>query len=323
MKIANNYFQDVKAKLEDSFQETHHETSTKSSDNGSTEQTRTRTTANSEAAKLKNAAEESLSRIRIENQIGQNINSSKLNNMTAIVKEIAPELKNNQLDRLIGSHVNSGSAKGVVDGIRGLGGSRDHLSELTGSKIDDLRMVGGSLVSQEPPPSDSTQNDGYKVAPPSLKDIVINFFMGQASSPTMPLPMPPTPPDAETGNNMWSGVTFFKDVLGIGNYENRINERGGIDTNGTPNPDAEDTGGPHIITRDMLNGIAARKGSKGEPNPEGENSTGGPIDQTKTGRGGNSPAGEPVMDADVTGVAVTSRDLSALRIKLESKFIKP
>ena len=115
---------------------------------------------------------------------------------------------------------------------------------------------------------------------------------------------------------MWSGVTFFKDVLGIGNYENRVNERGGIDTNGTPNPDAEDTGGPHFITRDMLNGIAARKGSKGEPNPEGDNST-------KASGAANGPAGEPVMDADVTSAVVTSRDMSALRIRLESKFIKP
>lgn len=323
MKIANNNFQDIKAKLEESFQETHPETSAKSSDSGSTEQTRTQTTANSETAKLKSVAEESLSRIRIENQINKNLNLNKIGNQMEAVKEIAPEIKAGHLERLIGSGVNTSSAKGVVDGIRGLSGSRDHLSELTGSKLDDLRMVGGSLVSADPPPDDSTQDDGYKIAKPTLKDIVINFFMGQASGRQQPIPLPPTPPDAETGNNMWSGVTFFQDVLGIRNYENRVNQRGGIDTNGTPNPDAEDTGGPHFITRDMLNGIAARKGSKGEPNPEGENTSGGPIDETKTSGAANGPAGEPVMDAEVTSAVVTSRDMDALRIKLESKFIKP
>jgi hypothetical protein len=323
MKIANNYYQDIKAKLEEAIQEKASETSEKSSQtkSNSTESTTTQTPANSQAAKLKSAAQESLSRIRIENQIGKNVDSSKLNNMTAIVKEIAPELKNNQLDRLIGSHVNSGAAKGNLDGIRGLAGTRDHLSELTGGKLDGLRMVGGSLVSDDPPPSDSTS--GTKVEKPIVKDIIINFFLGQAQGRQQPIPLPPTPPDPETGKNVWSGITFIKDVLGVGDYNNYVNNRGGIDTNGTPNPEAPDSGPPRVITRDMLNGIAARKGSKGEPNPEGENSSGGPIDQTKTGRGGNSPAGQPVMDADVTGVAVTGRDISALRIRLESKFIKP
>ncbi len=321
MKIANNYFQDVKAKLEESFQETHPETSTKSSDSGSTEQTRTQTTANSEAAKLKSAAQESLSRIRIENEIGKNINSSKLNNMKDVVKEIAPELKKNQLDRLIGSHVNSGSAKGVVDGIRGLAGGRDHLSELTGGKLDGLRLSGGSLVSDDPPPSD--QNNGTKVEKPSVKDIIINFLLGQAQGRQQPIPLPPTPPDPETGKNMWNGVTFLKDIFGTGSYENHVNQRGGIDTNGTPNPEAHDSGPPRVITRDMLNGIAARKGSKGEPNPEGDNSTGGPIDETKTSGAANGPAGQPVPDAEISSAVVTSRDISALRIRLESKFLKP
>jgi hypothetical protein len=326
MKIANNYFQTLKtikeeSKISEKLPDTIAQApESKTESNG---QTQAQTTVNSDAAKLKSKAQETISRIRVESQIGKNLDLNRLNNMTKAVKEIAPEIKEGQLERLIGSHVNTGSAKGVIDGIRGLGGSRDHLSELTGSKIDDLRMVGGSLVSADPPPADSTQNDGYKVAPPSLKDIVINFFMGQASSRTVPIPTLPVPPDPQTGKDMWSGVTFFQDVLGIGNYENRINERGGIDTNGTPNPDAEDTGGPHIITRDMLNGIAAKRGSKGEPNPEGENSSGGPINETKASGGATGPAGEPVMDADVTSAVVTSRDVDALRIKLESKFIKP
>lgn len=320
MKIANNYFQDVKAKLEEAFQETHSETSAKSPDSGSSEQTTTQTTANSQAAKLKSVAEESLSRIRINNEIGKNINSSKLNNLKNVVKEIAPELKKNQLDRLIGSHVNSGSAKGVVDGIRGLAGGRDHLSELTGGKLDGLRLDGGSLVSDDPPPSD--QNNGTKVEKPSVKDIIINFLLGQAQGRQQPIPLPPTPPDPETGKNMWNGVTFLKDIFGTGSYENHVNQRGGIDTNGTPNPEAPDSGPPRIITRDMLNGIAARKGSKGEPNPEGENSTGGPIDQTKTSGAANGPAGQPVPDAEISSAVITGRDISALRIRLESKFIK-
>lgn len=323
MKIANNYYQDIKAKLEEAIQERVSETSEESSQtkSSSTEQTTTQTPANSKAAKLKNAAEESLSRIRIENQIGKNLDSSKLNNMTAIVKEIAPELKNNQLDRLIGSHVNSGAAKGSVDGIRGLTGARDHLAELTGGKLNGLRLSGGSLVSDDPPPSD--QNGETKVEKPKLKDIIINFFLGQAQGREQPIPLPPTPPDPETGKNMWNGVTFLKDIFGTGSYENYVNNRGGIDTNGTPNPEAPDSGPPRFITQDMLNAIAARKGSKGEPNPDAENGSGGAIDQTKTGRGGNSPAGQPVMDAEISGAAVTSRDISALRIRLESKFIKP
>jgi len=320
MKIANNYYQDVKAKLEEAIQDKLSETTEQTSES-KTSTNQTATPANSQAAKLKSAAEESLSRIRIENQIGKNIDSSKLNNMTAIVKEIAPELKNNQLDKLIGSHVNSGAAKGNVDGIRGLAGSRDHLSELTGSAVDNLRMVGGSLVSDDPPPSD--QNNGTKVEKPSVKDIIINFLLGQAQGRQQPIPLPPTPPDPETGKNVWSGVTFIKDVLGVGDYNNYVNKRGGIDTNGTPNPEAPDSGPPRVITQDMLNAIAARKGSKGEPNPDAESGSGGAIDTTKTGRGGNSPAGQPVMDAEISGAAVTSRDISALRIRLESKFIKP
>jgi hypothetical protein len=320
MKIANNYYQDIKAKLEEAIQENLSVTTEKAPESKSNnEQTATQTTANSEAAKLKSAAEESLSRIRIKNQIGKNVNSSKLNNMTAIVKEIAPELKNNQLDRLIGSHVNSGAAKGNVDGIRGLAGARDHLSELTGGKLDGLRLPDGSLVSDDPPPSDS----GTKVEKPKLKDIIINFFLGQAQGREQPIPLPPTPPDPETGKNMWNGVTFLKDIFGTGSYENYVNNRGGIDTNGTPNPEAPDSGPPRFITQDMLNAIAARKGSKGEPNPDAENGSGGAIDQTKTGRGGSSPAGQPVMDAEISGAAVTSRDISTLRIRLESKFIKP
>jgi len=320
MKIANNYYQDVKAKLEEAIQDKLSETTEQTSES-KTSTNQTATPANSQAAKLKSAAEESLSRIRIENQIGKNIDSSKLNNMTAIVKEIAPELKNNQLDKLIGSHVNSGAAKGNVDGIRGLAGSRDHLSELTGSAVDNLRMVGGSLVSDDPPPSD--QNNGTKVEKPSVKDIIINFLLGQAQGRQQPIPLPPTPPDPETGKNVWSGVTFIKDVLGVGDYNNYVNKRGGIDTNGTPNPEAPDSGPPRVITQDMLNAIAARKGSKGEPNPDAESGSGGAIDTTKAGRGGNSPAGQPVMDAEISGAAVTSRDISALRIRLESKFIKP
>jgi len=320
MKIANNYYQDVKAKSEEAIQDKLSETTEQTSES-KTSTNQTATPANSQAAKLKSAAEESLSRIRIENQIGKNIDSSKLNNMTAIVKEIAPELKNNQLDKLIGSHVNSGAAKGNVDGIRGLAGSRDHLSELTGSAVDNLRMVGGSLVSDDPPPSD--QNNGTKVEKPSVKDIIINFLLGQAQGRQQPIPLPPTPPDPETGKNVWSGVTFIKDVLGVGDYNNYVNKRGGIDTNGTPNPEAPDSGPPRVITQDMLNAIAARKGSKGEPNPDAESGSGGAIDTTKAGRGGNSPAGQPVMDAEISGAAVTSRDISALRIRLESKFIKP
>jgi hypothetical protein len=324
MKIANNYFQNVKAKLEEAIQERLSETTEQAPESKSnTDQTTTQTTANSQAAKLKTAAEESLSRIRIENEIGKNINSSKLNNMKDLVKEIAPEIKKNQLDRLIGSHVNSESAKGVMDGIRGLAGGRDHLSELTGGKLDGLRLVGGSLVSDDPPASGSTEGSGTKVEKPSVKDIIINFFLGQAQGRQQPIPLPPTPPDPETGKNVWSGVTFIKDVLGVGDYNNYVNQRGGIDTNGTPNPEAPDSGPPRVITRDMLNGIAARKGSKGEPNPESDNSTGGPIDETKTSGAANGPAGQPVPDAEISSAVVTSRDISALRIRLESKFIKP
>lgn len=201
MKIANNYFQDVKAKLEEAIQEKLSETTEQApeSKSSNTEQTTTPTAANSQAAKLRNAAEESLSRIRIENQIGKNIDTNKLGNMKNVVKEIAPEIKNNQLDRVIGSHVNSGSAKGVVDGIRGLAGGRDHLSELTGGKLDHLRMVGGSLVSDDPPPSGSTESNGTKVEKPSFKDIVINFLLGQAEGRQQPIPLPPTPPDQRPG----------------------------------------------------------------------------------------------------------------------------
>jgi hypothetical protein len=261
MKIANNYFQDVKAKLEEAIQEKlsdNSENAAESKESRSNhEQTSTQTTANSQAAKLKSAAEESLSRIRIDNQIGKNIDTNKLGNMKNVVKEIVPELKNSHLDRLIGSHVNSRSAKGVVDGIRGLAGGRDHLSELTGGKLDGLRIANGSLVSDDPPPSDSTS--GTKVEKPSLKDIIVNFFLGQAQGREQPIPLPPTPPDPETGKNMWNGVTILKDIFGTGSYENYVNNRGGIDTNGTPNPEAPDSGPPRIITRDMLNGIAARK----------------------------------------------------------------
>ncbi len=321
MKIANNYFQDVKAKLEEAIQERLPE-QTSESKTTSTTQTTTRTTVSSQSARLKSAAEESLSRVRIENEIGKNIDTNKLGNMKNVVKEIAPEIKSNQLDRLIGSHVNSGSAKGVVDGIRGLAGGRDHLSELTGGKLDGLRLVGGSLVSDDPP-AGSTEDSGTKIEKPSVKDIIINFFLGQAQGRQQPIPLPPTPPDPETGKNVWSGVTFIKDVLGVGGYENHVNNRGGIDTNGTPNPEAPDSGPPRVITRDMLNGIAARKGSKGEPNPEGDNSTGGPIDETKTSGAANGPAGQPVPDAEISSAVVTSRDIDALRIRLESKFLKP
>ncbi|MCI0446616.1 hypothetical protein L0152_25855, partial [bacterium] len=80
MKIANNYFQDVKTKLEEAIQERLPE-QTSESKTTSTTQTTTQTTVSSQSAKLKSAAEESLSRIRIENEIGQNIDANKLGNM--------------------------------------------------------------------------------------------------------------------------------------------------------------------------------------------------------------------------------------------------
>jgi hypothetical protein len=52
-------------------------------------------------------------------------------------------------------------------------------------------------------------------------------------------------------------------------------------------------------------------------------STGGPIDETKTSGAANGPAGTPLPDAEISSAVVTSRDISALRIRLESKFIKP
>src|SRR5262245_15540178 len=116
--------------------------------------------------------------------------------MKNVVKEIAPELKHNQLDRLIGSHVNSGAARGPVDGIRGLAGGRDHLSELTGGKLDGLLIAGGSLVSDDPA-AGSTEKKETKVEPPTVKDIIINFLLGQAQGRQQPIPLPPTPPDPE------------------------------------------------------------------------------------------------------------------------------
>ncbi|HSE41430.1 MAG TPA: hypothetical protein VLH08_11775 [Acidobacteriota bacterium] len=277
------------------------------------------TKARSDSAKLNNAAQESLTRARIENQVGKNLDLNRLQNLKEQVKEIAPEIKNNHLERLIGVGTNTGSAKGVVDGIRDIanGSSRDRVGELTGGKIGDLRMVGGSLVSEDPKTEEN--KEGNKVESPSLKDIIINFFLGQASGRQQPIPLPPTPPDPETGTNMWNGVTFLKDVLGTGSYENHVNNRGGIDTNGTPNPEAPDTGGPHIITPEILIGIETKKNSKGEPNPESQDGSGGPINETKASGGATGPAGEPAMEVD--RAVATSRDMDAIRIKLESKFL--
>ena len=276
--------------------------------------------AKSESAKLSNAAQENLTRVRIDNQIGQNLDLNRLQNLKEQLKSIAPEITTSQLERLIGIGISSGSAQSVVDGIRGIadGQARDRATELTGGKLGDLRMVGGSLVSEDPKTEGS--KDGNTVESPSLKDIIINFFLGQASGRQQPIPLPPTPPDPETGTNMWNGVTFLKDVLGTGSYEDHVNNRGGIDTNGTPNPDAADTGGPTIITPEMLIGIATRKNSKGEPNPESQDGSGGPINETKASGGATGPAGEPAMEID--SAVVTSRDVDALRIRLESKFIK-
>jgi hypothetical protein len=113
-------------------------------------------------------------------------------------------------------------------------------------------------------------------------------------------------------------VSFIKNVLGTGNYENHVNNRGGIDTNGTPNPEAPDTGGPRYITREMLIGIATRLGSKGEPNPESQAGSGGPINETKASSGATGPAGEPAVEID--RAVATARDIDAIRIKLESKI---
>ena len=280
----------------------------------------TSTEAKSESAKLTSAAQESLIRSRIDNQIGKNLDLNRLQNLKEQVKAIAPEITTSQLERLIGVGINTGSAKGIVDGIRGIadGQTRDRAGELTGGKLGDLRMVGGALVSEEPKTEEN--KEGYKVEGPSLKDVIINFLLGQAQGRQQPIPLPPTPPDPETGTNMWNGVTFLKDVFGTGSYEDHVNKRGGIDTNGTPNPDAADTGGPHIITPEMLIGIATRKNSKGEPNPESQDGSGGPINETKASGGATGPAGEPAMEID--NAVVTSRDMDAIRIKLESKFIK-
>jgi hypothetical protein len=143
--------------------------------------------------------------------------------------------------------------------------------------------------------------------------------LGQAQGRQQPIPLPPTPPDPETGQNVWNGVTFLKDVLGVGGYNDYVNNRGGIDTNGTPNPEAPDSG-PPVITEEVLKGIAARKGSKGEPNPESQAGTGGPINETKASGGATGPAGEPAMEID--RAVATSRDIDAIRIKIESKFIR-
>ncbi len=249
------------------------------------------------------------------------IDLNKLENLTSVVKALVPILQGGALERLIGGAIgqHGTGASSTIGAIKDGAVVRDHAGELLGDAHGGFIGSDSGFVSEDP--AKGEENTGTKVETPSVKDIIINFILGYATKES-PVPMPPTPPDADTGKNMWDGVTFFKDILGIsggGGYENYLNKKGGVDTNGEPNPEGETSGGPRFITREMLKGLAARLGQLGEPNPESQAGSGGPIDQTKAG-GNVGTAGEPVPDAQIDRVAITDRDIDAIRIRLESKF---
>lgn len=223
------------------------------------------------------------------------------------------------LSRLFGTnHTGRAGSASLLDGLRqaspGAGAGRDRARELIGDANGGFAGAPSGRVSEDP----KADEGGSKVESPSLKDILVNFVMGLGTSKS-PIPTPPVPPDAETGKSMWSGVTFFKDILGTGSYENHIDKRGGVDPKSEPVADPDTAAGPpKIITPEMLRGIRARKGALVDPNPDSQAGAGGPIDPTKTSGAADGPAGERATEVD--RAVATSRDLQAIQIRLESKF---
>jgi len=235
-----------------------------------------------------------------------------------VAANIAP-IGDGHLDRLIGGNTGQGAQNPVsfLDGLKqsasGAAGARDRAGELMGDANGGFIGSPAGRVSEDP----AEGGGDSKVESPSLKDILINFILGVGSKES-PVPLPPTPPDPETGRNLWDGVSFFREVLGGNNYESHVNRRGGIDEAGTPIRDADPVGPPSVITPEILKGIEARLGAHGEPNPESQAGTGGPVDESKTAGAASGPAGEPAIEVD--RAVVTSRDVDAIKIRLESKF---
>jgi hypothetical protein len=108
-----------------------------------------------------------------------------------------------------------------------------------------------------------------------------------------------------------------------GSQSRKYNEmQAGVINNfrGEPTPDGESGSSPRSITKDVVKGINARRGSHTNPNPEAPSGSGGPIDGSRTAAGRvatqSTPADGQQQSQSAAHSALQKKQIEALRARL-------
>jgi len=243
----------------------------------------------------------------------------------AVVEELAGELK--------------GAGERFLDGalgaVRPSAGSSSLLDQLRGAATDPSRnpldqqgtgFVGSSLGRL----SEDGEEEGGIIA--AVKNFFSSVFGTAAGNPAARTPV-------GNGAGAAAGAAFGILTANTGSVEDKKNEANGIfgifrqgktgtssaeaneqmkmvDLDGTPNPEAPDTGGPHFVTGADLRGIAARLGGAAEYTGD-SNGSGGPV--TTDASSPNGTVGLWSPDIDVARAVYTKFDAKGMEARINGK----
>jgi hypothetical protein len=102
----------------------------------------------------------------------------------------------------------------------------------------------------------------------------------------------------------------------------KLNDAASWDGTRTPLPDdVSNSGGPVIVTKQLLDALKALKNSASQPTGDEQSSGGGQINTGANGTGRQGSLSQPVPDGDAyQRVAVTGAALTALQVRIQSKI---
>lgn len=253
------------------------------------------------------------------------IDASRLSNLKEDFGFLAQSgVATSKAKQLVGSGASIGKRAHGLSDLFGSNGTRDRAGQLLGPVGGGLAGLRNQHLSDETGQAPTEPSTWQKT-----KEFVKTWFteaMMQWGGKASPIPLPPAPPDAETGKDMHKGVTFFKDLLFPGGLGNYYEQRGGIEpqppapTNPDqiPNPEA-DSGRTRHIVAENIRGIAARLSANVTPNPEANPASFGPVNFGATTLGANAQLAEFVNDPEAL-TRLTPEQTKELEARL-SKYI--
>jgi len=291
----------------------------------------------------------------VASQTGADMNPAKLRNLAEKLDGIDTKVAQSAADRFLTGAFGSAtpgqaSAGSLLDAIQTSATSSSR-NPLANSTLDNFRGSGQGALMDDPPADQGAGASGGSDASKSSSawDAVKNFFGGVVGM-ILGGAGTTTPAGAVAGSTAGAaaGTAFGVLTANTGSPEDKKNEANGIigvfrqgktgttnaneaeqlklvDYGGTPVPEDVDNGGsgPHYVTRDMINAIAARKGAKGQPTPDdaGDTST-GPINTGADGTGKLGSLSQPINGDETASRVhtVTAADKIALQARITSKI---